>query len=131
LKELQPTQKTSPIVINSQPLEDETDNTAIAQELCNQIYQTVFPNDENIPEVNNHAQLKRLIPKLKKHLNTQHIALILYQCEPNTDLISFCRKLANDLHIAFITTQNIEAPLASFPDQPNLISILQNWLSER
>jgi hypothetical protein len=130
LKELQPTQETYPIVINAEPLEDETDNTAIAQELCNQIYQTVFPDDENIPEVNNHPQLKRLIPKLKKQLNTQHIALILYQCEPNSDLISFCRKLTNDLHVAFITTQKIEPPLAGFPDQPNLISILQNWLSE-
>ncbi|MCG5059388.1 MAG: NACHT domain-containing protein [Limnoraphis sp. WC205] len=131
LKELQPTQKTFPIVINAEPLEDETDNTAIAQELCNQIYKTVFPDDENIPEVNNHPQLKRLIPRLKKHLNTQHIALILYQCEPNSDLISFCRKLTNDLHVAFITTQKIEPPLAGFPDQPHLVSILQNWLSER
>ncbi len=58
LKELQPTQKIYPIVINAEPLEGETDNTAIAQELCNQIYQAVFPDDENIPEVNNHSQLK-------------------------------------------------------------------------
>ncbi len=31
----------------------------------------------------------------------------------------------------FITTQKIESPLAGFPDQPNLVSLLQNWLSGR
>jgi hypothetical protein len=66
--QLKPTDKTSPLVINLETLQDETDASAVSQEICNQIYLTAFTENIEIPEVNNAPQLKRIIPKIKKHL---------------------------------------------------------------
>jgi HEAT repeat protein/energy-coupling factor transporter ATP-binding protein EcfA2/transcriptional regulator with XRE-family HTH domain len=129
--QLQPTQKTYPILINAQALEGETDTSAIAQELCNQINLNAFPDAPEIPEVSNAPQLKRLIPQIKKRLQKQNLALILDKCEPNQAQITFCRKLTDVLHIAWITNQSLEAPLKGLlPHQPNLLSAIQSWLNE-
>jgi hypothetical protein len=129
--QLQPTAKTYPITIKAQALEGETDTSAIAQELCNQIYLNAFPDELEIPEVSNAPQLKRLIPQIKKQLQKQNLALILDKCEPNQEQVTFCRKLSDVLHIAWITNQPLEPPLRGFlPNQPNLLSAIQSWIDE-
>ncbi|PAX53420.1 NACHT domain-containing protein [Brunnivagina elsteri] len=128
--QLQSTNKTYPILINVQTLEDETDTIAISQEICNQIYLTIFP-DVEIPEVSNAPQLKRMIPQIKNQLRTKNLALIFNNCQPNQELITFCRKLTDVLHITLITNHEIEAPLRGFPaNQPNLLSAIQSWIDE-
>ena len=129
--QMQPTDKTYPIIINAQALEGETDTSAIAQELCNQIYLTAFPDELEIPEVSNAPQLKRLIPQLKKQLQKLNLAVILDKCEPNQAQVAFCRKLTDVVHIAWITNQPLEAPLKGFlPEQANLLSAIQSWVNE-
>jgi hypothetical protein len=131
LSQLQPTDKAHPIPIDAYPLENETDKEEIAQEICNQIYQQLFPENDNIPTVNNASQLKRLIPQIKTHLNAQNIAFILQNCEPNPSLIKFCHKLTNAVSIACLTDAPLEPPLRGFPpNQPNLKSALETWLNE-
>ena len=129
--QLQPTNKTYPIVINCEALQDETDISAILQELCNQIYLTIFPNNPEIPAVNNAPQFKRIVLPIKKRLQTQHLALIINNCEPNQALISFCRKVIDVLHIAWITDQFLEAPLRGFSSaHPNLVGAIKSWINE-
>jgi signal recognition particle GTPase len=130
--QLQPTDKTYPLAINAQALEGETDTSAIAQALSNRIYRFVFPDDSEIPpEVSNAYQLERLIPQLKKQLQKLNLAVILDKCEPNQAQITFCRKLTDVLHIAWITNQPLEAPLKGFPrEQANLLSAVQSWIDE-
>jgi hypothetical protein len=53
LKQLQPTDKTFPVPLNIRALEGETDISAIAQELCTQLYQAIFPADTDIPAIRN------------------------------------------------------------------------------
>jgi K+-transporting ATPase c subunit len=131
LSQLQPTDKTRSLVINLKSLQDETPTIAVFQEICNQIYLTAFTENPEIPEVNNAPQLKRIIPQLKKQLQTQNIALILNNCKPNQTIITFCGKLIDVLHIAFITDQPLDAPLRGFPpNQPNLLNAIQTWINE-
>ena len=129
--QVQLTNKTYPLVINTQALEGETDTSVIAQELCNQIYLTAFPDELEIPEVSNAPQLKRLIPQLKKQLQKLNLAVILDKCQPNQTQVTFCRKLTDVLHIAWITEAPLEPPLKGFPpNQPNLLSAIQSWIDE-
>lgn len=130
--QLQPTDKTYPIVINAQALEGEIETSAIAQALSNRIYRFVFPDDSEIPpEVSNAYQLERSLLQLKKQLQTPNLAVILDKCEPNQALITFCRKLTDVLHIAWITNQPLEPPLKGFPrEQANLLSAVQSWIDE-
>lgn len=130
--QLHPANKTYPIVINTQALEGETDTSAIAQALCNRIYRAAFGDDSDIPpEVSNAYQLERLIPHMKKQLQKQNLALILDKCQPNQAQVTFCRKLTDVLHIAWITNEPLEPPLKGFPpDQPNLLSAIQSWIDE-
>ena len=130
LKQLQPTDNTYPIPVNARVLETETDKSSIAQALCNRIYQAALPdNPETIPEVNNVFQLERSLFQLRNQLQVQNLALIIYSCEPQPALINFSRQLIDVVHIAWITNQPIEPPLYGFtPDQPHLISALQNWM---
>ncbi|MBW4574707.1 MAG: NACHT domain-containing protein [Aphanothece sp. CMT-3BRIN-NPC111] len=132
LKQLQPTAEAYPIPVDANALEDETDKSAIAQALCNRIYQAVFPdNSENTPEVNNAFQLERSLFQLRNKLQKQHLALILYNCELNQTLISFCNKLTDVLHIAWVTNETLEPPLRGFlPDSSKLLSALRNWIDE-
>ncbi|OKH41991.1 hypothetical protein NIES2101_33450 [Calothrix sp. HK-06] len=127
---LQPTDKTHPIYINAQALRDEIDISAISQEICNQIYFADVLGAEP-PEVNNAPQVKRLIPKIKKQLQTQNLAIILNNCQPNQELIAFCRKISDVVSIGWITDEPLEAPLRRFPpNQPNLLNAIQSWINE-
>jgi GTPase SAR1 family protein len=130
LNPLQPTDQVYPILINGKDsLENLTDESAIAQELCNQIYEAIFPDDD-IPTVKNAPELKRLFPKFKRQLNISTLVFIIYNIEPYPELINVCRQLLGKFHIAFITDQQIEPDLRGFPMQNNLVNILQNWLTE-
>ncbi|MDB9324010.1 hypothetical protein PN483_18940 [Nodularia spumigena CS-591/04] len=131
LTQLQPTSTTYPLTLNLKTLQDETDISAISQEICNQIYFTACNELEEIPAVNNAPQLKRIIPQIKKHLQTENIAVIINNCEPNQAIVNFCHKLTDVLHIAFTTKQPLDAPLRGFPpNQSNLLSAIQSWINE-
>jgi energy-coupling factor transporter ATP-binding protein EcfA2 len=130
LSQLQPTEKTYPITLNLKTLQNETEIIEISQEICNQIYLTACPENPEIPQINNAPQLKSKIPQIKKHLQTENIALIINNCEPNQEMIKFCNKLTDVLHIAFITEQPLDAPLKGFPNQPNLLNVIQHWINE-
>ncbi|MDS1344490.1 NACHT C-terminal alpha/beta 1 domain-containing protein [Planktothrix agardhii] len=130
LKQLQPTDQVYPILIDGKySLENLTDESAIAQELCNKIYEAIFPDDD-IPPVKNAPELKRLFPKFKRQLNILTLVFIIYNIEPYPELINVCRQLLGKFHIAFITHQQIEPDLRGFPMQKDLVNILQNWLTE-
>ncbi|MDB9307815.1 hypothetical protein PN471_03980 [Aphanizomenon sp. CS-733/32] len=45
-------------------------------------------------------------------------------------MIKFCNKLTDVLQIAFITEQPLDAPLKGFPNQPNLLNVIQHWINE-
>ncbi|XZN92364.1 MAG: HEAT repeat domain-containing protein [Microcoleus sp.] len=132
LKQLQPTDKTCPVPLNIRALEGETDASAIAQELCTQLYQTIFPADTDIPAIRNAPEFKRLIPQLKNRLQKQHIALILHSCPCEDALSSFTRKLADThmgIHIAWITDTPLELPLTGFPaDADDLLDAVHDWI---
>ncbi|MCC3590241.1 NACHT domain-containing protein [Microcoleus sp. PH2017_28_MFU_U_A] len=132
LKQLQPTDKTCPVPLNIRGLEGETDASAIAQELCTQLYQAIFPADTDIPAIRNAPEFKRLIPQLKNRLQKQHIALILHSCPCEDALSSFCRKLADThmgIHIAWITDTPLELPLTGFAaDGEDVLEAVQNWI---
>jgi signal recognition particle GTPase len=130
LCQLQPTEKTYPLILNLKTLQNETDIIEISQEICNQIYFTACPENPEIPQVNNAPQLKSKIPQIKKHLQTENLALIINNCEPNQEMIKFCNKLTDVLYIAFITEQPLDAPLKGFPNQPNLLNFIQHWINE-
>jgi transcriptional regulator with XRE-family HTH domain/energy-coupling factor transporter ATP-binding protein EcfA2 len=130
LSQLQPTEKTYPLTLNLKTLQNETDIIEISQEICNQIYFTACPENPEIPQINNAPQLKSKIPQIKKHLQTENLALIINNCEPNQEMIKFCNKLTDVLHIAFITEQPLDAPLKGFPNQSNLLNVIQHWINE-
>ncbi|MCC3468807.1 MAG: NACHT domain-containing protein [Microcoleus sp. PH2017_06_SFM_O_A] len=132
LKQLQPTDKTCPVPLNIRGLEGETDASAIAQELCTQLYQTIFPADTDIPAIRNAPEFKRLIPQLKNRLQKPHIALILHSCPCEDALSSFTRKLADTqmgIHIAWITDTPLELPLTGFAaDGEDVLEAVQDWI---
>ncbi|TAF56835.1 MAG: HEAT repeat domain-containing protein [Oscillatoriales cyanobacterium] len=132
LKQLKPTDKAFPAPLNIRALEGETDTSPIAQELCTQLYQTIFPADTDIPAIRNAPEFKRLIPQLKNRLQKQHIALILHSCPCENALSSFTRKLADShmgIHIAWITHTPLELPLTGFAaDGEDLLDAVQDWI---
>ncbi|WP_293270060.1 HEAT repeat domain-containing protein [Microcoleus sp. PH2017_02_FOX_O_A] len=132
LKQLQPTDKTCPVPLNIRGLEGETDTSAIAQELCTQLYQAIFPTDTDIPAIRNAPEFKRLIPQLKNRLQKPHIALILHSCPCENALSSFTRKLADSqmgIHIAWITDTPLELPLTGFAaDGEDVLEAVQDWI---
>ena len=130
LTQLQPTEKTYPLTLNLKTLQNETDISAIAQKICNQIYPRFFDENLEIPQVNNAPQLERIILQFRNYLKKENIALIINNCEPNQEMIKFCNKLTDVLHIAFITEQPLDAPLKGFPNQPNLLNVIQHWINE-
>ncbi|MBO1047809.1 MAG: NACHT domain-containing protein [Dolichospermum sp. DEX182a] len=130
LTQLQPTEKTYPLTLNLKTLQDETDISAIAQKICNQIYPRFFHENLEIPQVNNAPQLERIILQVRNYLKKENLALIINNCEPNQEMIKFCNKLTDVLHIAFITQQPLDAPLKGFPNQPNLLNVIQHWINE-
>ena len=133
LSQLQPTTQTYPLPINIQSLADETDTSAICQELCTLIYYLALP-DTDIPTASNFAELKRHLLTAKRQLQKRHFALILHNCTPSPPLLTCCRKIADanlGLHILWITDELLEPPLRGFPpSQDNLLGIIQTWLEE-
>ncbi|WP_158632987.1 NACHT domain-containing protein [Dulcicalothrix desertica] len=128
--QLKAMEKTFPILINAYALENETDTSAISQEICNQIYLEALSDVEPL-EVNNAPQLKRLILRFKNQLKTQKLAIIIENCQPSQELIAFCRKITDVVSIAWITDEPLEAPLRGFPpNQPNLLNAIQSWINE-
>jgi hypothetical protein len=87
LSQLQPTAQTYPLPLDIESLADETDTTAICQELCTLIYSLTFP-DTDILTVNNFAQLKQQILTAKKQLQKPHLALIFHNCKPHPPLLT-------------------------------------------
>jgi hypothetical protein len=130
--QIQSTDKTYPIAIDTQSLKLEANTSAIAQKLCTKIYRKAGYSD--IPTVSDAAQLQQHIPRIQVHLQKQNLALILHRCEPNEHLINFCYSLADEdigLYISLITSQPVEPPLKSFlPNQDNLLSAIQSWINE-
>ncbi|MBD2017582.1 NACHT domain-containing protein [Microcoleus sp. FACHB-53] len=130
--QIQPTDKTYPIAIDTQTLKLETNKSAIAQKFCTKIYRKADYFD--IPTVNDAAQLQQYIPRIQNKLQKQNLALILHGCEPNEHLLNFCYSLADPdigLYIGLITSQPLEQPLKGFlPNQDNLLSAIQSWIDE-
>lgn len=115
------------ICINAQTFADMTDTAEIAQELCNQIFLKLSPDE--IPAVTNAPQLRRHLIPLRQQ--TPNLALILYNSDSEPALLRFCRQLTDILPIAWITDSPLEPPLRGFPpQQPNLLSAIQAWLEE-
>jgi HEAT repeat protein len=131
LQQVQPTNQTYPLPLNIQSLTGETNIGIISQEICNLIYLTAF-TDADIPEGIDHpAKLTPKIQQIKKKFQKPNLALIFYYYEPYPELINFCNKLTNIVHIAWITDSKLEAPLKGFlPYQPNLLSAIQTWINE-
>lgn len=130
--QLQPTDKTYVIAIDTQSLKLETNPSAIAQKLCTKIYRKAGYFD--IPTVSDAAQLQQQIPRIQEKLQKPNLALILHGCEPTEQLINFCYSLADrdlGIYIGLITSQPIEQPLKGFlPNQDNLLSAIQSWINE-
>ena len=130
--QIQPTDTTYPIAIDSQTLKLETNTSAIAQKLCTKLYRK--SGYFEIATVNDAAQLQQYIPRIQDKLHKPNLALILHGCEPNEHLINFCYSLADPdigLYISLITSQPIEQPLKGFlPNQDNLLSAIQSWINE-
>jgi hypothetical protein len=130
--QLQPTDKTYPIAIDTQTLKLETNTSTIAQKFCTKIYRKASYFE--IPTVNDAAQLQQYIPRIQEKLHKPNLALILHRCEPNEHLLNFCYSLADpdiELYIGLITSKPLEQPLKGFlPDQPNLLSAIQSWINE-
>lgn len=130
--QIQPTDKTYPIAINTQTLKLETNINAIAQKICTKIYRKASYSE--IPTVNDAAQLQQYIPRIQEKVQKPNLALILHGCEPNEHLINFCYSFADldiGIYISLITSQPIEQPLKGFlPNQDNLLSAIQSWINE-
>lgn len=130
--QVQPTDKTYLIAIDTQSLKLETNTSAIAQKLCTKIYRKAAYSE--IPAVSNAAQLQQYIPRIQAQLQKPNLALILHGSEPNEHLLNFCYSLADrdlGIYISLITCQPVEQPLKGFlPNQENLLSAIQSWINE-
>jgi HEAT repeat protein len=130
--QLQATDKTYPITLDTQTLKLETNTSNISQKLCTKIHRKADYSE--IPTANDAAQLQQYIPRIQAQLQKPNLALILHGCEPNQHLIDFCYSLADrdlGIYISLITSQPIEQPLKGFlPNQENLISAIQTWIDE-
>ncbi|MCT7957164.1 HEAT repeat domain-containing protein [Laspinema palackyanum] len=119
------------LILNAQPLAQETREGEIALTLCGLIWKQVCPQ-RMYPRVSTPADLCYAIDELKFTLNLPHRALLLTDCEhPTPELIAFCEKLIRVIAVAFLTDEPLEAPLKGFPpNQANLISAIETWLEE-
>jgi GTPase SAR1 family protein len=135
LFQLQPTEKTGYIsIINTANFQLNNDVSEIAKLLCTRIFKEGLNLPaKNIPKISGVADLEReLLVMIEEVLEKQYLALIFNEIEPTETLINVCRMLANarEIHIAFITEQPLDAPLKGFPNQPNLLNIIQHWINE-
>ncbi len=131
---LESTAKTQLLWIDARTLQSQTDFSAIAQELCTQIY---LAANAGIPpfDVDSAVKLKPRILQIRALLQKQNLALILADCEPHDRLVEFFQEqllpgLAQFLHVAWIGSRPLEAPLKAFPEQENLLSAIQSWINE-
>ncbi len=130
-QELQPTSETYPLCINIATLAGVTDTSTIAQEFCNKIYTVAFPDHTHIPEVNNAAQLKRWVPKIRQQLAKPNLVLIITGCKQEQNLVNFCHQISDAFHIAWITDEPVSPPWRGFlPHQQNLSDVIQTWMDE-
>jgi energy-coupling factor transporter ATP-binding protein EcfA2 len=135
LSQLQPTEKTGYIsIINTANFQLNNDVSEIAKLLCTRIFKEGLNLPaRNIPKISGVADLEReLLVMTEEVLEKQYLALIFNEIEPTETLINICRMLANarEIHIAFITEQPLDAPLKGFPNQPNLLNVIQHWINE-
>lgn len=131
LKQLQSTDAVYPIIIDLFTLAGETEQKEIVLEISYQIYQQVFPNDADIPEINNAPQLKRIVPKIKQYLQKEKIILIFYNYDPYPELVNFCQKISDSFNLGWVTTKPVESFIRGFlPNQTNLLTVMQNWLND-
>ena len=119
------------LILNAQPLANETREGEIALTLSELIWDTLCP-DEDPPEPTTPAQLRRHLKQLQRRQLLPHRALLLTDCQhPTPELISFCETLTGVIAVAVLTDDPLEAPLKGFPpNQPNLISAIETWLEE-
>ncbi|MGL4497613.1 MAG: NACHT domain-containing protein [Planktothrix sp.] len=131
---LESTEKTQLLWIDARTLQSQTDFSAIAQELCTQIY--LAANDGIPPcDVDSAVKLKPRILQIRAFLQKENLALILAECEPHDRLVEFFQEqllpgLTQFLHVAWISSRPLEAPLKAFPEQENLLSAIQSWINE-
>lgn len=131
LKQLQPTSTTYPIPLNAANLEGKTAEKAIAKGILIKIYGEIYPK-QKAKTIEDIFDLENQLQPVRKHLNTDKIALIFCHINPHPELIKFCQQLQNDwLKIALITDTPIASPLSGFPpQQDNLLGVVQTWLEE-
>ena len=128
--QLQPTEKTYPLVINAKSLEKITSENSLSQSLCNKIYKIIFPQITDIPKVNDPSDLEREIIKIKGQIQKQNLALIFHKGEPKETLVNVCEQLTDEVYYKFITNQTIEHGFSLQKNPENLVNILQNWINQ-
>jgi hypothetical protein len=119
------------ICLKATILNEETDPKEITQTLCQLIWEETFPQEDYPKEVTTASKLREHLKNLKLRQNLTKLTILITDCHPNDQLITLCHKITNIITIAFLTDQPLEAPLKGFPpNQPNLLSAIQNWLEE-
>ncbi|MGA1409103.1 MAG: NACHT domain-containing protein, partial [Prochlorotrichaceae cyanobacterium] len=130
--QLTPTDTTYPLCLNLSSLQNLNDRSELCQELANLSYEAIDPNFDTleIPEnVQDPAQLKAKLLKLRKHLNVQNLALILHNSDPTPELLAIFNVLKSSFSIAWVTDH--PHPYRSFlPTAENLSQLIQTWLME-
>ena len=128
--QLQPTEKTYPLVINAKSLEKMTSENSLSQSLCNKIYKIIFPQITDIPKVNNPSDLEREIIKIKGQIQKQNLALIFHKGEPKETLVNVCEQLTDEIYYKFITNEPIERGFSLQKNPENPVEKLQNWINQ-
>ncbi|MGC9524580.1 MAG: hypothetical protein ACP5D7_03480 [Limnospira sp.] len=124
------------LILNAQPLANETREREIALTVSELIWEIACP-EEDPPEPATPAELRRHLKTLKRRNLLPHRAILFGSetvstpTQPTPALIAFCQKLTGVIAVAFLTEEPLEAPLKGFPpNQPNLISAIETWLEE-
>ncbi|QQW28529.1 hypothetical protein AP9108_26780 [Arthrospira sp. PCC 9108] len=103
------------LILNAQPLANETREGEIALTLSELIWDTTCPDEDPRnpqPPPNCAAPLNNC----NAANSSPHRALLLTDCEhPTPELISFCAKLTGVIAIAILTEDPLDAPLKGFP----------------
>ncbi|MGB3496292.1 MAG: NACHT domain-containing protein [Elainellaceae cyanobacterium] len=116
-------------IIAIQTLENQTEN-AIAKRLWNRIFPQAFPDEKEIPKIEDIGDLERLLLQLQNQLQVQKLAIVFYDCEPHPNLVSLLNQLTDFLHIGWVTHQPV--PFRSFHPEPigTLQSRVQIWIEQ-
>jgi len=101
--------------LNAKILATETRESEIAKTLCRLIWKQALPN-RRYPRPTTPADLCYELDELKLTLNQTELAILITHCEtPTPELIEFCQKLTDTLHVAWLTEAPLEPPLKAFP----------------